>query len=621
VRAGGLDQDAQYANPRDSLVKIAASRMRQDLKPPRDYEAELLVNYPARYRERFRKSKMFKQQVESMRQMEGITTNPILEMSTGRKIVDRIEQARARYLSASLGMDAAGLAPDALSRARALRAQADALMVETPRGEALQANTPLWRALAELHAILLTGTYPPPSLPPAIDAPVLAPMMFDKDRGFVASMPPEGDGGLTPTSAEWARSVRDFTGMSGQDEAEATALAEEQRQGYAADAAKASQQLRVNAFIPFLGLVNRPISAMVKRQEARQADIDRRQNEVLAAGKVRDEAARTERAAESYAKSYQTGDQIAAIDEFRASFEPLWSPALRSAAQKAGAAPGDRIVVLPDGLASALPIGLLRDPKTGRSLIEDYEIVYAPSLAAYASSVRRAAARPSGGVAAFALPLAESGLPFVEMEAELARMTLGGQTLNTAGKQELMAGLRGASYWHFATHGVFDWSNPRNSGLILHRGERLTLSDLYFSPEPIGSPRLLVLSVCETGLFDAAQDPDAFIGLPTGFIQAGAAGVVASLWRVPDLATTLLMAKFYALYGGGERPSAALRHAQLWLKDAKVADLTAFVDALAAKGAVAKPQADALGASLRESGEERPFAHPVHWGAWVYYGA
>jgi len=43
------------------------------------------------------------------------------------------------------------------------------------------------------------------------------------------------------------------------------------------------------------------------------------------------------------------------------------------------------------------------------------------------------------------------------------------------------------------------------------------------------SARLVGLSACETGIFALRHSPDEYIGLPTGFLQGGAAGVISSL--------------------------------------------------------------------------------------------
>jgi CHAT domain-containing protein len=57
---------------------------------------------------------------------------------------------------------------------------------------------------------------------------------------------------------------------------------------------------------------------------------------------------------------------------------------------------------------------------------------------------------------------------------------------------------------------------------------------------------------------------EGLMGLTRGFMYAGAARVVASLWDVKDQATAELMKRFYqGMFRGGLRPSAALRAAQV----------------------------------------------------------
>ena len=68
--------------------------------------------------------------------------------------------------------------------------------------------------------------------------------------------------------------------------------------------------------------------------------------------------------------------------------------------------------------------------------------------------------------------------------------------------------------------------------------------------------RLAVLSACETAL-PGTELPDEVVALPTGLLQAGVAGVVASQWSVPDRATAMLMAEFYRRWSLGEVPVAA----------------------------------------------------------------
>jgi hypothetical protein len=100
----------------------------------------------------------------------------------------------------------------------------------------------------------------------------------------------------------------------------------------------------------------------------------------------------------------------------------------------------------------------------------------------------------------------------------------------------------------------------------------------------LGRPRLVVLSACETGLYDTSRNPDEFVGLPATFMQLRAAGVLGTLWQVDDLATALLMAKFYDLHiDNGLPPPTSIQRAQSWLRNATKADLIGYARAAAVR--------------------------------------
>jgi CHAT domain-containing protein len=75
----------------------------------------------------------------------------------------------------------------------------------------------------------------------------------------------------------------------------------------------------------------------------------------------------------------------------------------------------------------------------------------------------------------------------------------------------------------------------------------------------------VVLSACETGLGTVAGG-EGLLGLQRSFQVAGAKTVVASLWKVPDAATSRLMQRFYEnLWDKKMGKLEALREAQIWM--------------------------------------------------------
>ena len=136
--------------------------------------------------------------------------------------------------------------------------------------------------------------------------------------------------------------------------------------------------------------------------------------------------------------------------------------------------------------------------------------------------------------------------------------------------------------------------------------EVLTVGALLDARGSLGAPRLAVLSACETGLYDAASNPDEFVGLPAAFLELGAAGVIGSLWQVEDRATALLMARFYELHiDEGLSPPAALKQAKAWLRDATNRELTAYAQTAMKKARAGGANAGPCRQSRHEAARRR----------------
>jgi CHAT domain-containing protein/tetratricopeptide (TPR) repeat protein len=272
-----------------------------------------------------------------------------------------------------------------------------------------------------------------------------------------------------------------------------------------------------------------------------------------------------------------------------------------------------RVLIVPDGSLQYLPFAALPDvdaEKDTTPLIARHELVMLPSASVLAVLRKTAARRlpPRDEVTVFADPIFERPAPTALMGFAIAptsershdlqralKESLGSQYIpslpgsrNEAiaiqqivgpGRTRLALGfdanreavingsLAHQRVIHFATHGILDTHHPEMSGLILSllnkRGEYqdgyLRLNDIYGLKL---SADLVVLSSCESAL-GKNLGSEGIIGLPRGFLYAGARSVIASLWKVDDDATAALMRSLYSRMQQGENASNALRNAQL----------------------------------------------------------
>jgi CHAT domain-containing protein len=124
---------------------------------------------------------------------------------------------------------------------------------------------------------------------------------------------------------------------------------------------------------------------------------------------------------------------------------------------------------------------------------------------------------------------------------------------------------------HIAAHGSTNSAAPLCSTIELADGPFLLLEAYHLD---LRGTAMVVLSACETGVVpDQGGVALALIG---GFLCAGAAAVVASLWAVNDNATRNLMEHFYAHLASGLRPAQALIVAANAIRNDHPLDWAAF---------------------------------------------
>lgn len=274
---------------------------------------------------------------------------------------------------------------------------------------------------------------------------------------------------------------------------------------------------------------------------------------------------------------------------------------------------GRPIALVPVGPLASLPVWLAGSK---RSLL-DCTATVVPNVAALGAAPTLMVDRPSILTIADPQPTSQSPLAGARAEvSEIVRM-LGAPPALTgtrAQRKIVLEALPGADLVHFACHAWARTDRPLESSMLLAYDETITLADLL---EARLGARLVVLSACQSGVPGIVL-PDEVVSLQTGLIQAGAAGVVASLWPVGDDATALLMSEFWRRQHRGSHPAEALRGAQQWLRSATVTALLEWCDEYAV--------APELWTLVRRvltgrDGAEIPYVDMQHWGAFSYSGS
>jgi CHAT domain-containing protein/Tfp pilus assembly protein PilF len=164
---------------------------------------------------------------------------------------------------------------------------------------------------------------------------------------------------------------------------------------------------------------------------------------------------------------------------------------------------------------------------------------------------------------------------------------------------------------HIATHGVFNPKSITESFLLLGNGDRLPISNIATFTN-LNNTHLVVLSACQTGLSGQGQDGTEISGISGYFLQRGAKSVLASLWKVNDASTALMMQQFYKHLADGQTKAEAIQKVQ---QDFISGKLTAK-DAPNRSDINVQPAPGSVPRQVSPS----TFAHPYYWAPFILIG-
>lgn len=299
-----------------------------------------------------------------------------------------------------------------------------------------------------------------------------------------------------------------------------------------------------------------------------------------------------------------------------------------------GVAPGSKLLVLASKYFHNIDVSTVPDAD-GRTLLDDYDVAFTPSIAAYLQEKPVSNDWRSGAVVdPTALkgekPILGSGLEASYVDDRFPPPSLAfhetPDSLRAAPDAELV--------W-FSCHGSYDMNSPLESHVQINfvNGENVKVRavELLGAASPFPAARLAVLSACSTGEVSIGNLNEESMSVGAAFLAAGIPMVWSALWPVGDIPTYLLMTRAAQNLYEGQSPSLSLRAAKHWLRDATAAELLAHHKAVQAASksglqffidsghsAVAQHAKEISLDLSRMSG--KPFAHAYHWAGFQHLG-
>jgi CHAT domain-containing protein/tetratricopeptide (TPR) repeat protein len=285
-----------------------------------------------------------------------------------------------------------------------------------------------------------------------------------------------------------------------------------------------------------------------------------------------------------------------------------------------------KIILIPSGLLNLLPLHLAWTQKGDKKhyILDDFVINYAPNALSLETAKKRPSLKPD--------KLLIIDDPFNKLKrldyANIEATTIAkhfNQNKVFSQHEAVLENVKNElekdyNVLHFSCHGLSNLRNPLETGLCMvdysnddkDCSHKLTVQDFLNAKL---NARLVTLSACETGMI-GIKLPEEVVNLPASLLQAGVAGVVASLWAVNDFSTALLMIKFYENFAQqSDNIALSLQQAQHWLRDSTNKDFLKYIeDHQLSLDATQKRH------FRKNNPQDKPFQHCYYWGAFYVTG-
>jgi len=178
---------------------------------------------------------------------------------------------------------------------------------------------------------------------------------------------------------------------------------------------------------------------------------------------------------------------------------------------------------------------------------------------------------------------------------------------------------------HIASHFQCTPGNDTTSFLLLGDGQRLTMDKIRSKDKLFNGVDLLTLSACNTAVGNVGQDGKEVECFGVLAQRQGAKAIIASLWPVADVSTSLLMKEFYKQRVAGKTKAEALQEAQLALLHGRIMpenNATTIAKSSSTRANAYDQNSPATNLELFdfESDEDKPFAHPYFWAPFILIG-